>query len=47
MTATDELKKSIQELKKDTDERIERLKVAVKEIQETRQTQTGQPYHQS
>lgn len=47
MTATDELKKSIQELKRDTDERIKRLKIGVKEIQETRQTQTGQQPHQS
>ncbi|GAI69406.1 unnamed protein product [marine sediment metagenome] len=46
MTATDELKKSIERLKKDTDERIKRLKIGVKEVEQTRQEQTGQQYRQ-
>lgn len=47
MTTAESLTATIKELKKDTDERIERLKVSVKEVKETRQTQTGQQPHQS
>ncbi len=47
MNETEELKDTVAELKKDTNEKIERLKAAVKENQQNRQTQTGEQHRQT
>lgn len=47
MSDIEALQNSIKELKKAEREKIQRLKKSIKESQENRQKQTGQPYHQS
>lgn len=46
MTEAESLITTIKELKKTTDEKIDRLKVAVKESQESRRTQAEQQRRQ-
>lgn len=47
MATARSLTDTIKELNKTTEEKIKRLKDAVKDTQESRQKQTGQPLHQS